>query len=224
MQRNNYRNINQFGKSLYSEVSSPTTYCLNDTLSQRFLHGGNSTIYGQNSQFCQRFWGEYCAQEWDDLCEVASKNTNNTFPNSTTFGNINNRTYNYKGLSSGDMVIRNTAANKYLVAMGDCVPKYEPFDPTVADSPMIKYWVSGSGQNACVPVYDVNPVDIDNDVVMDKILANPKIALDILINIFNTHKREYGSVDDLKDTKLGRFFAYNPNIFVDNTNNSSSFY
>lgn len=213
MQRNNYRSINNFGQNFYSEVSNPITYCLNDTLSQKFLHGGNSTIYGQNSQFCQRFWGEYCSQEWDDLCEVASKNTNNTFPDNTIFGNINNRTYNYKGLNAGEVIIRNTAANKYLVSMGNCVPKYEPFDPTVADSPMIKKWVSETGQNDCIPIYAVNHKTIDNDVVMDKLLTNPKVGLDILINIHNNHRRMYGDTGHLTQTKLGKFFLSNPKIF-----------
>lgn len=212
MQRNNYRSIKNFGHDFYSEVSSPTTYCLNDTVSQKFLHGGNSYIYGQNSQFCQRFWGEYCAQNWDGLCEVASKNTNMYFPNNSTFGNPSDRPYNYKGLTAGETVIRNTAANKYLVAMGNCVPKYEPFDPTVADSPMIKTWVSATGQNNCVPVYAVDPKTIDDDIVMDKVLNKPTIALDILINIYNTHRR-LGTHEQLKETKLGKFFANNPSIF-----------
>ena len=214
MQRNNYRNINKFGENMHSEMSSPTTYCLNDTLSKNFLHGGNSYVYGQNSKFCQRFWGEYCSQEWDGLCEVASQNKNNTFPDNTIYSNVNDRPYNYKGLSAGDVVIRNTAANKYLISMGNCYPKYEPFDPTVADSPMVKRWVSHTGQNNCVPIYGVNPHTVDNEVVMDKLLANPKIGLDILINIHNTHKRMYGSTAHLKETKLGKFFASNPKIFM----------
>lgn len=212
-QRNNYRQIDSVGQDFYSEVSNPATYCLNDTLSQKFLHGGNSYIYGQNSQFCQRFWGEYCSQEWDGLCEVASKNTNSTFPNNSIFGNISDRPYNYKGLNSGETIIRNTAANKYLVAMGGCVPKYEPFDPTVANSPMIKRWVSSTGQNNCVPMYAVDPKVIDSDVVMDKVLNKPTIALDILINIHNTHKNFLGTHEELKPTKLGKFFANNPHLF-----------
>lgn len=212
MRTNNYRSISSFGNSLATSSSNPLTYSINDTLSQRFLHGGNSYKYGQNSEPSQAFLGQYCSEGWDGACEVASKNTNQYFPNNTTFGNIDDRPYYFKGLTSGENVIRNTAANKYLIAMGNCVPKFEPFDPTVAASPMIKKWVSETGYNNCVPVYAVDPSVIDDDVVMDKILAKPQIALDILINIYNNHKR-IGMLDELKDTKVGKYFANNPGIF-----------
>ena len=81
MLRNNYRNINDFGKKVNdSEVINPLTYCLNDTADRMFLHGGNSFVYGQNSRPCQSFLSEYCAQKWDDACEYASNNRELYFP------------------------------------------------------------------------------------------------------------------------------------------------
>lgn len=212
MNRYNYRSINKFGQNFKSDASNPLTYSINDTISQKFTHGGNSAIYGQNSKPAQAFLGEYCSQHWDGACEIASQNTNKFFPNNVIFGNIDDRPYNFKGLTSGENVIRNTAANKYLVSMGNCFPKFEPFDPLVADSPMIKTWVSGTGVNDCIPVYNVNKDMIDSDVVMDKILAKPTIALDILINIYNTRKR-LKTLGELAGTKLGNFFMSNPKIF-----------
>ena len=35
------------------------------------------------------------------------------------------------------------------------------------------------------PVYEVNPKTIDSDPLMNKILANPRIAMDILKNIYD---------------------------------------
>ena len=212
MQRNAYRNINKLGKNFHSEVSNPLTYCINNTLSQRFLHGGNSDIYGQDSRPCQSFLSDYCAQEWDTACEIASKNSRVFFPNDLSNGNISGRTYGFKGQTSGEVLIRNTAAKKYLISLGNCVPKYEPFDPTVADSPMIQFWVSETGTNDCVPLYAVNPQTIDDDVVMDKILNKPIIALDILINIYNNHKR-MNMLEPLKNTKIGKFFSDNKHLF-----------
>ena len=212
MNRNLYRTISDFGNSLKTESSNPLTYSINDTLNQKFIHGGNSYKYGQSSKPAQIFLGQYCAQGWDGACELASKNTNMYFPNNTENANYNNIPYFFKGLTAGENVIRNTASSKYLVAMGNCAPKFEPFDPLVADSPMIKTWVSGTGQNNCIPVYAVDPLTIDDDIVMDKIPEKPVIALDILINIYDTYKR-LGRMDTLVDTKLGRYFAANPTIF-----------
>jgi hypothetical protein len=212
MSRYNYRSINNVGENYRSDTDNPLTYSLNNTIAQKFLHGGNSTIYGQNSRQSQAFLSEYCSQNWDGACELASKNNDSFYPNSLVYGGFNSRPYNFKGLNAGETLIRNTACKKYLVGMGNCKPKYEPFDPLVADSPMIAHWYSESGTNDCVPVYDVNHEGLDNDIIMNKILDKPTIALDVLINIYNTRNR-VGTLDQLNDTRLGNFFKNNPTIF-----------
>lgn len=214
MQRSNYRSLSNLApQEEVSDVNNPLTYCLNNTMSKSFLHGGNASIYGQNSRPCQSFLSDYCSQHWDSACEIASKNSRVYMPNNLANGNISGRTYSLKGLTSGEVLIRNTAAKKYMVSLGNCVPKFEPFDPLVSNSPMIQYWISETGTNDCVPVYGVDPATIDGDVVMNKILEKPNIALDILINIYNTHKRA-GLLEDLKGTRLGDFFFSNPMIFM----------
>jgi hypothetical protein len=47
---------------------------------------------------------------------------------------------------------------------------------------------------------------IDNDPVMNKILAQPWIAMDILINIFN-HRKRSGTLEKLRGTKLYRLYG-----------------
>jgi len=212
MSRYNYRSINDIGRNFKSDVDNPITYSINDTISQRFLHGGNSYKYGQNSKPAQAFLSEYCSQNWDSACELASQNKNDYFPNNLVYGNFDSRPYNFKGLNAGETLVRNTICKKYLVGMGNCVPKYEPFDPLVADSPMIVSWVSNSGTNDCIPVYDVNHNEIEDDYVMHKLLDKPSIALDVLINIYNTRKR-IGTLKELKNTRLGKFYKSNPKIF-----------
>jgi len=117
-----------------------------------------------------------------------------------------------RGLCAGQVLIRNTAARKYLVKMHGATKKYEPFDPNVATSPLISYWVPDNGcptNNSCsVPVYAVDSKTIDKDPVMDKLLANTKIAPIILINIYNSMKR-MGTLSTLKGTKLGWFYNHN---------------
>ena len=213
MSRYSYRSIIDVGQNYKSEVDNPLTYSINNTISQKFLHGGNSAIYGQNSRPAQAFLSEYCSQHWDGACELASQNKNDFFPKTLKYGNFNDRPYNFKGLTAGETLIRNAACKKYLVGMGNCKPKYEPFDPLVADSPMIAHWYSDTGTNDCVPMYNVNHEEVENDHVMHKLLDKPNIALDVLINIHNNQKRMYGSTQHMKETRLGKFFKENPNIF-----------
>ena len=63
----------------------------------------------------------------------------------------------------------------------------------------------GGACDAGIPEYAVNPLTIDTDIVMNKILMNPTIATNILINIYNTMKRR-GTLSGLKNTKLGNFY------------------
>ena len=196
----NYTSIKNFGSNALSEVNNPLTYCLTTDLDNAFMHGGQANILRRDSRPCQLFLSEYCAQGWDNFCEVASHNQNISFPNPPP------------GTTQGDMLIRNTAERKYLVQMINGQEVFEPFDPVVANSPLISSWrpvgcqVGGSGQLTMAPIYAVNPNTIDGDVVMDKILARPHIAQDILVNIYNNMKR-LNTLQNLKGTKLGNFYG-----------------
>lgn len=205
----NYTSIKNFGSNALSEVNNPLTYCLTTDLDNAFMHGGQANILRRDSRPCQLFLSEYCAQGWDNFCEVASHNQNISFPNGMVrpFGG-----HPPPGTTQGDMLIRNTAERKYLVQMINGQEVFEPFDPVVANSPLISSWrpvgcqVGGSGQLTMAPIYAVNPNTIDGDVVMDKILARPHIAQDILVNIYNNMKR-LNTLQNLKGTKLGNFYG-----------------
>lgn len=205
----NYSSISDFGSNAYLPVNNPLTYCMNDTMDQRFLHGGHSDVLGQHSRPCQLFMSDYCADNWDEFCEIASRNTSKSYPNNID-GCTESTNVAHGSMTAGEALIYNTASRKYLIKMHNAYKKYEPFDPTVPTSPMISYWVNdGSCSNSRVPEYAVDPAKIDTDVVMDKILMKPIIAMDILINIYNTMKR-YGTLSGLKGTKLGKFFDTHP--------------
>lgn len=207
----NYSTISNLGSNLQSEVDNPLTYCMNNNMDQRFLHGGNADVYGQHSRPCQLFMSEYCATKWDSFCEAASYNTNTSFPNNAG-SCLGNTDVSCKDLTAGEVLIKNTAARKYLVKMVDMKKTYEPFDPNVANSPLISYWIPTNGcsdQSTGIPIYSVNSKTIDSDHVMNKILSKPIIAFDILVNIYNTMKRT-GKLKDLRGTKIGNFFITNP--------------
>ena len=111
------------------------------------------------------------------------------------------------GLTAGEILIANTASKKYLSDMRGCCLKYEPFDPTVSNSPMVSFWCGQcrNGNETCIPVYEVNPKTIDNDPVMNKILDKPSISWGLLVNIYNTAVRKK-TIDLLRGTKIYNFF------------------
>jgi hypothetical protein len=77
---------------------------------------------------------------------------------------------------------------------------------------MVMSWTDDTGLNDCNPQFMVKPEEIDNDIVMNKLIQKPSIALDLLINIYNNHKR-VGTLDKLDNTNLGKFFKLYPDIF-----------
>lgn len=198
----NYISISNFGNVEPNlPVNDPITYCLVPGLENGFLHGGvGPGLLNPASKECQMYMGDYCSQKWDDKCEWASNNTEK-FISSITSINCNSI---MKGipLTKGDVLIRNTADQKYLTKMSsNCSLKYAPFDPTVSSSPMISWWEPKCDGQSCVPEYNINPKNLDKDPVMNKILAKPYIAMDILITIRNNMIKNK-TFDKLKGTKL----------------------
>jgi len=201
-----YTSISNLGSKGPSAVNNPITYCINDTIDPYFLHGDDFLNHGgQNCGQCQFFLSDYCAQGWDGYCELASKNIQQRFPNYMHPNTTN--------LTAGEILIYNTASRKYLIKMAGGKKVFEPFDPTVADSPMISRWEQDEQSPISMrPYYAVDPRTIDDDIVMDKILMKPSIAENILINIYHTMKSQ-GTLHHLYHTKLGKFFNMNKHIF-----------
>ena len=205
-----YTRIVNFGHSVQkSPYNNPLTYCMTSDLNNSFVHTSGQRN-GPYSKSCAMFMSDYCANDWNGVCEAASRNTNNQYPNTVMphmlskasgacFGSgIGNQ------FTQGELLVRNTAAKKYMTKMSsNCGIKYEPFDPMVPTSPMISYWESTSG--ACVPMYEVDHKTIDDDPVMNKLLAKPELGIDILLNIYNTSVRQ-NKLHLLEGTKLHSFF------------------
>jgi hypothetical protein len=210
---NQYRSIGSFGKSAgAAPTNNPLTYLVpGSTINSQFLHSTQGKIYGTHSNHGQEFMSQYCSVNWDGVCEYASENNSKSYPNTVQqCGGVSDVAC--FGLTSGEVLIGNTARKKYLIEMGgQCEQKFQPFDPTVADSPMIGTWQPAGNcfvGGMCVPVYAVNPNIIDKDPVMNKILMKPIIAFDVLENIYNTAVRK-GKIDELKNTKLYKYFETN---------------
>jgi hypothetical protein len=225
-----YAKYGNFSPNAKSAMSNPLTYCAVTTMDSGFNHTLGATLLSPGSSQCQAFMSQYCASKWDSICEIMSRDQNRNFPNSQAQCNqsggpaggnnwlcdlSSNNTNLGNTFTNGEILIRNAAAEKYLSAMSDnCIRKYEPFDPTVPDSPLISKWMPvgnscgngscGSGGGVCIPIYAVDPKTIDNDPVMNKIIAKPAIAMDILINMYKWAKRN-NTLKDLQHTKLYKF-------------------
>ena len=201
MIRSNYRKIINFGSNAPNAVNNPVSYAMGDTVDNLFTHGSIAkTIDSPYSRNSQIYMSDKCSKNWDKYCEYASANTSKSYPNMIA----NSQVYQDFQLTAGEILVHNTAEKKYR-ANPDCNQKCEPYDPLVANSPMICYTDDYCEQP---PIYDLTDEQINNvdqDIVMNKILNNPKIGIYILINMFNTMKRK-GTLHKLSNKRLGFYF------------------
>jgi hypothetical protein len=197
-----YRTVSNFGSNAYTKVDNPWTSCLGSTMDQRFTHGGSATQIGQGCKNCQLYTAQYCSEGWDKYCEIASTNCDVMQPNMQA--KCIGSSCSAYAQTSGDILIRNTAERKYLVETSGCVMKYQPFDPNVATSPNV-FWWDNACNSRCIMSFAVDPATIDKDIVMNKILAKPSIAPDILRNIYRTMKKK-GTLASLAGTRIGHYF------------------
>ncbi len=201
-----YAKINKVGALDHTFMTNPLSYCVTSDLDNSFNHTAGQK-YGPYSTPCQMYMSDYCAKNWDGICEYASKNINSNYAN--PLGSIEPLVANIgPNTTQGENLIRNTMMKKYLSQLSNtCTIKYEVFDPQVASSPLVgriapKDEMPG---NQCIPIFEVDPKTIDDDPVMNKALSRPGIAMDIFANIYNTALR-LKKLDALKRTRLYNFF------------------
>jgi hypothetical protein len=219
-----YSTIGDFGGQMNTTTTNPLSTCAVSGLSAMFNSTMGSSLTAPNSQQCELFMSQYCANDWNSICEYKSNDTQKSLPNTVARCNSVNGPCLGTGLGNdltyGQILVGNTAREKYLVKMSNnCHREYQPFDPTNPESPLISKWMPGKANcnspagcegDSCIPVYAVDPSEIDRDPVMNKLLANPSIAMDVLINIYN-NARTSGTLKNLAGTKLYRLFM-NPNF------------
>lgn len=191
-----YTTISDFG-NINNVMNDPATYCVLDGIESQFLHGG-SVGFAKGNLNCSEYMSSRCAQNWDELCDAFSETNTVKYPRPQCCP---------RGLTDGEAFVREAAFKKYTLSTKNCFSICEPFDPTVADSPMICYFsdtapttgpssaelwlLDGKPVSRC-PVMDYPPCEkiygftdeqmraLDFDLLMLKILSNPNIALDLL--------------------------------------------
>jgi hypothetical protein len=212
-----YQKLITFGDTLTNSLpvynNDPLTFCIGSNASQAFNHGSNAAIYGQNSPECQVYMSQRCAKNWDGVCEYAASHKANE-EYATRADTMGQGMKSLIDLTPGEVLLRNTAMEKYRVGMqmgSNCELKTEQFNPINPSSPYMSYYVG----NGCVPEYAVDPLTIDMDPVMNKLLDRPKIAMQLLLNIKNTMRRN-GTLGNLIGTRLGTFYGLGPPLIREN--------
>ena len=135
-----------------------------------------------------------CAANWNNVCELSTQDTTPAFNAISKFSQ-----YYGQQTTVGEVTIRNSAVEKFCDLKG-CKAKIQQLDPVDSTSPFIRVY-----EGQCVPVCRVDENTIDNDPIMNKMLDDPMRYRDIILNIYNTKKREEGI--DLKNTntRIGKF-------------------
>lgn len=211
---NNYVTFADFGPKVQNVSANPLAICAVSGLDAGFNNMMGTSVLNPQAEQCQAFMGTYCGQNWDGVCEFLSHDNSRYLPN--TLKNCNAPSTAF--LTPGQILIRNAAAEKYLTKMSsNCRREYEPFDPSSAGSPLIGKWVAAGsscsagncdGRGTCVPIYDVDAKLVDTDPVMNKLLNDPGMGIDILVNIYNTRVRNR-TLSELSGTRLGQYFSQN---------------
>lgn len=224
-----YRQITDFAPNIDNNITvDPLLYCVLDSMDSQFLHGATGRTFGKYNQHCSQFLSTRCALNWDAVCEELSKDKETRFPDTggpLSYYSINGQYNRGPCLPYGEQLIRDTAFKKYKVAMKDCNIHCEPFDPTVANSPLVCFenrtscttgpttsevCTGTTEAGVCQNIYKITPEQakgLDADPVMNKILDQPRLAPDLLDQIYYAMKGD-GSIKSIKNTRLYRYYQY----------------
>lgn len=196
-----YRQYHAFGNPAPSLAENPLTYCLVDSADKNYLHGSTGVRYRPETKECQMFMAEKCATKWDGFCEYFYLMNRQQRPNSVN--TLLTKASQIRGLQSvGKNLLENTAERKYC-SYPTCELEKQAFDPNNPRSIKLNFYVDKDGNTSeCVPVCRVDPETINDDPVMQRLVANPDAAPGVLVNIIRTAQRENV---DLSDTILAPY-------------------
>lgn len=214
-------------KSQYSKIikfgdiapKNPLEVCFGDTINNKFQSGVLADTHsGQGSRNCQLLLAEYCGNNWDGYCEMASYNTNTSYPNEVLGCFTPMPGFNLdssRRMSLGEQLIRNAAFRRFCIAPF-ATKKCHSFDPTDPKSPMVCYEINdtpcqdSTGEQSICEIRDFS--NLDQDPLFNKMLQQPECCIDILVSIYYRAKVQ-GTLDALMKTNFGRFVRNNVHKF-----------
>lgn len=153
-----------------------------------------SNKFGPRGIDSRKYMIDRCSMDWDGFCD-----------------NYSSKYIDYQYVDQKDGVkaslnedlVRQSAKKRFCQFVG-CNAVTKLVDPTNIDGPKYIDFIHGAnnaGDNNCMIVCQVDPVTIDSDPLMDRVLQAPEKNLMLLKNIANTHRHNKQS---LEGTKLGR--------------------
>lgn len=223
LEKKMYSTYIDFGKKMNQNIRSPfnsanpLSYCMRSTLNSNFLHGSatGSLLYSNHNQNCDNFMAQRCAEDFDGFCEAyIETNKESFYPNE---GSIDAQSEQFANLflkynpTPGEYMLRNAACRKYL-DFPNTKPSYQQFDPTVANSPIIKVYANYTCGSSVVVNLD-DPKTINECPLMRKMLQIPKASFDIFARIYLAYfiRQEHGV--NIKGTRLEDFLRFNSDMF-----------
>lgn len=161
---------------------------------------------------------EYCAQsDFDNFCQVAMElNTYDYYPNNVAIDSLSNNFCNlyfkYKP-TNGQMTLRNACERKFLEYPA-VMRTYQPFDYTVANSPLVPMYQSMI-ENVGKPVLKNldDPQVIDSSELVKKMVEFPITCFDVLLRIYAAYFIFHDPHVRLENTILLDFFHKNQKLF-----------
>jgi hypothetical protein len=220
--RQTYAAFGNFGSSMNPQVndpfdvSNPLSYAVLPSFGQVFLHGGSgdsvlfNRVYAPN---CMNFMAEYAALHGGDpfVLTYMRVNLDTYWPNMAVIDRESMTTcYNAFTVrpTLGEMMMHNACERRFLDFPS--VPYYyEPFDPTTANSPMVRFYSQrGTVGKALFKNLDKKKDDIDQDYWIQQMIDNPEPVLDVWVRIWlAVQKKEL----DIKGTIIEPFLHYKSN-------------
>jgi hypothetical protein len=185
------------------------------------LNGPTGKQNGKYSKHCSQFLSNRCAVEWDEVCEAVSKDLNTFYPNEAQQLGTKSRV---SKLTYGDKIVRDSAFKRFKSNVFNCNLKCVPFDPVVANSPLVCYETPSANaigpsrstlhfgdvsNGTCISEYEITAEQakqLNEDSIMNKLLRNQWIAPDLLEKIRQTMERK-GTLSILKGTYLGTYYG-----------------
>lgn len=215
-----YANFSNMAPVQEESEESVLSYSLMSQLDSNFIHGSSGRGFGKYSLEAQEYMSSRCAEKWDGACDIVAMNPERGKPN-MVFGQDLITGSRNRGLSSGEQMVRNAAFKRFVVSVRNCNLLCSPYNPNTPNSRLVcqqssqeagycnPRWSQSFGDvpyGDCSGTYSLEHIqDLNGDVILNRLIASPYIAQDLLIHIYFNMKQN-NTLHRLKGSNIGNFY------------------